>query len=141
MARIQILELPEGDGDDRPPFVLVIDQFDSPFLNASFDEFAKTVGARGVVATTGTIELPANDVPTGPDGLPVKFRVEPDFETFREQVQDEIRTAQQQVRQGIEYIKERYGAAPTSPGTNRQCAYGGGPSCACTADSSAGTQA
>ena len=26
MARLQILELPEGDGDDRPPFVLVVDQ-------------------------------------------------------------------------------------------------------------------
>jgi hypothetical protein len=29
MARLQILELPEGAGNDRAPFVLVIDQYEA----------------------------------------------------------------------------------------------------------------
>jgi hypothetical protein len=27
MARLQILQLPQGAGDDQPPFILVIDEY------------------------------------------------------------------------------------------------------------------
>jgi hypothetical protein len=67
MARLQILELPEGSGDDRPPFVLVVDQWDidsldeHTMLNEYWDEFGKKIGARGVLFVDCTIDIPAND--------------------------------------------------------------------------------
>ncbi|GGV37128.1 hypothetical protein GCM10010293_40820 [Streptomyces griseoflavus] len=67
MARLQILELPEGSGDDRPPFVLVIDQWDVDTLEATtmlteyWDAFGKKIGARGVLFCDRTIDIPAND--------------------------------------------------------------------------------
>lgn len=68
MARLQILELPEGAGDDRPPFVLVIDQIAEDereaFLQSeeATNGFAAKVGARAVVAFHEvTINIPAND--------------------------------------------------------------------------------
>ncbi|WP_125262327.1 hypothetical protein [Streptomyces alboflavus] len=70
MPRIQILELPKGSGDDRPPFVLVIDQAprDEPLFR-SFredmemnDHVASRVGARSVLVFEDTIEVPANEV-------------------------------------------------------------------------------
>ena len=118
MARLQILELPEGDGDDRPPFLLIVDQFDSPFLTTSFDQFAKDVGARGIIATTGTIDIPANEVPVDPDGYPLKIRVEGDFEQFHEQVQGEVYAAQEAIRRGIRYVKDHYGALSTGRPTH-----------------------
>ncbi|WP_060905327.1 hypothetical protein [Streptomyces scabiei] len=67
MARLQILELPEGSGDDRPPFVLVIDQM--PANDAAFDALcrgrgtatAEQIGARAVLVFETTIDIPAND--------------------------------------------------------------------------------
>ncbi|MGW5173126.1 hypothetical protein ACWERY_02010 [Streptomyces sp. NPDC004082] len=67
MARLQILELPEGSNDDRPPFVLVVDQI--PTDDAAFDQLrrdlsgdvAARIGARAVLAFEGSIEIPAND--------------------------------------------------------------------------------
>ncbi|MER6183015.1 hypothetical protein [Streptomyces sp. NPDC001652] len=69
MARLQILELPEGSDDDRPPFVLVIDQ--APADLAGFDalrrdlgdheDFLKRTGARAVLVFEETIDIPAND--------------------------------------------------------------------------------
>ncbi|MFF2100971.1 hypothetical protein [Streptomyces sp. NPDC058202] len=67
MARLQILELPEGAGDDRAPFVLVVDQM--PTDDAAFDQLrtdlsddvAARIGARAVLAFEGGIEIPAND--------------------------------------------------------------------------------
>lgn len=101
MARLQILELPEGTGDDRPPFVLVIDQvptgepaFDALRRDLEDNDIAERIGARGVLVFEETIDIPANEVPLDHDGYPLKFRVEGDFEQFREQVQDEIRKAQ-----------------------------------------------
>ncbi|WP_435597054.1 hypothetical protein [Streptomyces anulatus] len=69
MARLQILELPEGAGDDRPPFVLVIDEV--PHDNPVYERFvedleltnhlAARVGARAVLVFEDTIDIPAND--------------------------------------------------------------------------------
>jgi hypothetical protein len=67
MARLQILELPEGAGDNRPPFVLVVDQM--PANDAAFDALccdlgaatAEQIGARAVLVFETTIEIPAND--------------------------------------------------------------------------------
>lgn len=107
MARLQILELPEGSGDDRPPFVLVIDQAPHDENSTAFrddlvnNEIATRTGARHVLVFEDTIEIPGNDVPLDPDGYPVKMRIEPDFETFRKQVQDEIRKTQGELRDAI----------------------------------------
>lgn len=70
MARLQILELPEGSGDDRPPFVLVIDQAPRDENSAAFrdditnNQIATRIGARHVLVFEDTIDIPAND--TGP---------------------------------------------------------------------------
>lgn len=69
MARLQILELPEGAGDDRPPFILVIDEvaFDNPvYERFVVDEelatgLANRVGAQAVLLFEDTIDIPAND--------------------------------------------------------------------------------
>ncbi|CAM5738256.1 hypothetical protein [Streptomyces badius] len=69
MARLQILELPEGTGDDRPPFILVIDEvaFDNPvYERFVVDEelatgLANRVGAQAVLLFEDTIDIPAND--------------------------------------------------------------------------------
>lgn len=92
MPRLQILELPEGVDDDRPPFVLVVDQWENPFHGLA-NQWAAKLGARAALVHEGTLELPANEVPVAPDGYPLKLRVEGDFEEFRAQVQDEIRKA------------------------------------------------
>jgi hypothetical protein len=72
MARLQILELP-GGSDDRPSFVLVIDQADGDLLadlaptdadgheRSRSAHLAEQLGARAVLCFHGTIEIPAND--------------------------------------------------------------------------------
>jgi hypothetical protein len=62
MARLQILELPEGSGDDRPPFVLVVDQWTNPF-HGQAQQWAEQIGAQGVLVSEKTMEIPANHVP------------------------------------------------------------------------------
>ncbi|MEV6504770.1 hypothetical protein AB0M61_01445 [Streptomyces sp. NPDC051642] len=75
MARLQILQLPEGAGDRRPPFVLVVDQMEpqryilSEGMKAQPDQWdvvAKQIGARGSIVVPDTIDIPANDVPPLP---------------------------------------------------------------------------
>ncbi|MFE7727381.1 hypothetical protein ACFU5D_16500 [Streptomyces anthocyanicus] len=68
MARLQILELPEGSNDDRPPFVLVVDECVPRVAlgaTAAFGDYwqdlADKIGARGVIVTPETIDIPAND--------------------------------------------------------------------------------
>jgi hypothetical protein len=73
MARLQILELPEGTGDERPPFALVVDQVTSDRVvtgrvgttpeSSSWDRMAERIGARGVLVFADTVEIPANDLP------------------------------------------------------------------------------
>ncbi|MEU1663568.1 hypothetical protein ABZ547_08130 [Streptomyces sparsogenes] len=98
MARLQILELPEGAGDDRPPFVLVVDQWPDTLTDehavVAWKKVAEEAGARTIILTEDTIEIPANEVPLDADGYPLKVHVEGDFEKFREQVQEEIAKAQ-----------------------------------------------
>lgn len=73
MARIQILELPEGAGDDRPPFVLVVDQYEPQRYIATgevktatpFDGVAGKIGARAVLVFTEPVDIPANEPRTG----------------------------------------------------------------------------
>lgn len=80
MARLQILELPEGTDDDRPPFVLVIDQarVEDFYPNTDAEtawqtyigklvaadplkDMAERAGARAVLVFEDTIDIPAND--------------------------------------------------------------------------------
>ncbi|MGV9588277.1 hypothetical protein [Streptomyces tendae] len=68
MARLQILELPEGSNDDRPPFLLVVDQvptdeagFDALRRDLMDDYLAARTGARAVLVFEDTIDIPAND--------------------------------------------------------------------------------
>ncbi|MFE0794776.1 hypothetical protein [Streptomyces mutabilis] len=71
MARLQILELPEGSNDDRPPFVLVVDQYvPRRYVQGigqtaePVDEFtgiAEQMGARAVLVFEETVDIPAND--------------------------------------------------------------------------------
>lgn len=68
MARLQILGLPEGAGDDRPPFVLVVDQV--PTDEAGFDairrdlgtpeDLIERIGARAVLVFEEAIDILAN---------------------------------------------------------------------------------
>ena len=80
MARLQILELPEGSNDDRPPFVLVIDQADDDLYadlaptdtdgheQSRSAHLAEQLGARAVLCFHGTIDIPANDTTAYLDG-------------------------------------------------------------------------
>jgi hypothetical protein len=144
MARMQILELPEGSSDDRPPFVLVVDQYEPPPYpdvpdTSPFDGIAEKIGARAVLVFEETIDIPANDVPLDPDGYPVKLRIEPDFETFRKQVQDEIRRAQADVTRALCDADEPETDGPQCRYCGADCSNGrswdggdlyAGPSCA-----------
>ncbi|MEU8555955.1 hypothetical protein AB0C80_18465 [Streptomyces anthocyanicus] len=77
MPRIQILPLPEGASDERPPFALVIDQADEATVQSlaygvSYDSdngqrplreaLKADLGARAILCFEDTVEIPANDV-------------------------------------------------------------------------------
>ncbi|MFI5473229.1 hypothetical protein ACIA6D_23685 [Streptomyces cacaoi] len=76
MARLQILPLPEGVGDDRRPFALVVDRCEGVPLDmvqaveSSWKANAEQMGARGVLIFMESVDIPANDpLPAGvPDG-------------------------------------------------------------------------
>lgn len=68
MARLQILQLPEGAGDDRPPWLLIVDEL--PTRDAQLDmlrrdladnDLTARIGARGALCFESTINLPANE--------------------------------------------------------------------------------
>jgi hypothetical protein len=64
MARIQILELPEVYSGDvsETPFLLILDQVDdAEALQSSMQGAKELSGARGILAFTETVEIPAND--------------------------------------------------------------------------------
>ncbi|MGW6741650.1 hypothetical protein ACWGDX_13140 [Streptomyces sp. NPDC055025] len=106
MARLQILELPEGAGDDRPPYLLIIDQVDE----ATADDIARwpndsaeRTGARHILCFSETIDIPANeialsDLNDAADGNVVRLRVEPDLTGFHEMVMAEVARAQATAR-------------------------------------------
>lgn len=102
MARIQILELPEGSGDDRPPFILIIDQVNDETaadIARWPDNIATRTGARHVLCFSETIDIPANEVPLDEEGKPLflKVHIEGEFEKLREQAEEEIRSVQQRM--------------------------------------------
>lgn len=109
MARLQILELPEGVGDDRPPFVLIVDEYDPPpypvDVNAPgpFEGIAEKLGARAVLVFEETIDIPANELTLthaqeAADGNVVRLRVEPDLTGFTDKVMAEVVKAQVEAR-------------------------------------------
>jgi hypothetical protein len=80
MARLQILELPEGSGDDRPPFALVVDEYvarryitglDQPEPVSEFDGIAEKVDARAVLVFEETVDIPANNLSSSGDEVEV----------------------------------------------------------------------
>ncbi|MFJ7963143.1 hypothetical protein [Streptomyces sp. NPDC096324] len=72
MARLQILELPDGPDDTRPPFALVVDECEPERVILGMDHTAvysdrwtmlgAQIGARGVVVTPETVAIPANEL-------------------------------------------------------------------------------
>lgn len=75
MARLQTLELPEGSGDDRPPFILVVDEASTGpdgelvMTSSDFEGTCQRIGARAVLVFEETIDIPANDL-DGYNGIP-----------------------------------------------------------------------
>lgn len=114
MARIQVLELPDvhhADGTYETPFVIVFDQAsdaifgdgteDAQSFGVWRDGFALRTGARAVLVTADTIDIPANDwtLAAGPedDSAPaagvVRLRVVPDLTGFIASVDEQISAA------------------------------------------------
>lgn len=70
MARLQILELPEGPEDSRRPFVLVVDEYaprryvlgtgQTGEPRSEFHGVAETIGARAILTFVEQVEIPAN---------------------------------------------------------------------------------
>lgn len=105
MARIQILPLPEGASDERPPFALVIDQADDAILQSlaygiaydsgngqrTLHEALKAdLGAQAILCVEGTIEIPANDTSAYVTPTMV-IRVEGDADSGSADLADQIR--------------------------------------------------
>lgn len=110
MARLQILELPEGAGDDRPPFILVISEAPTgpdglPLIShRDRRDTADLIGARAVLVFEDTIDIPANEITLSDatDGNIVRIRVEPDLEGFRERVEEEALYAQGKITRALD---------------------------------------
>ena len=72
MTRLQILELPEGPDDHRPPFVLVVDEYaprryvlgvgQAGQPRSEFDGVAEAIGARAVLTFVEQVEIPSNEI-------------------------------------------------------------------------------
>ncbi|MFI8351348.1 hypothetical protein [Streptomyces sp. NPDC085596] len=67
MTRLQILQLPEGAGDDRPPFVLVIDQCQGVYLDmvemieSHWRRVGEEIGARGTLIFMESVDISVNE--------------------------------------------------------------------------------
>ncbi|MFF6966305.1 hypothetical protein ACFY9G_23420 [Streptomyces anthocyanicus] len=102
MARLQILELPEGSNDNRPPFVLVIDQVDddSPLITDGPDIwpcFKNDTGCQHVIVTTETIDIPANDT-SGYLATPAKQELVVNLSGNPDAIRDAITADMQKLR-------------------------------------------
>jgi hypothetical protein len=69
VARLQILQLPEGTGDERPPYLLIVDelptgdeQLDMLRRDLADNDITARVGARGALCFEGTVTVPANEI-------------------------------------------------------------------------------
>lgn len=84
MPRLQILELPEGSGDDRPPFALVVDRCEGVSLDlveaieSHWQRVGEQLGARGTLIFTETVDIPANDTTAYLSGSRPEFVVKLD---------------------------------------------------------------
>ncbi|MEU8829348.1 hypothetical protein [Streptomyces sp900116325] len=102
MARLQILELPEGADDDRPPFVLVVDQANYDSLSSlsvaleGWQNIKDQIGARAVLVFEETIDIPANEITLSDatDGNVVRIHIEPDLTGFTDKVMTEVAKAE-----------------------------------------------
>lgn len=114
MARLQILELPEGTGDDRLPFVLVVDQ--TPADEAAFealrrdlsDDIAQRIGARAVLVFEETIDIPANDVSGYLGGSRLEYEVkvgDQDISNAIEADMPKVRDKDQELRAANEWFE------------------------------------
>ncbi len=118
MPRIQILSLPEGTSDDRPPFAVVVDQADSETLHSLAygvrydsdhgerpirDALKEELGARAILVFADTIEIPANNVSAYATPSMV-IRIEGDVDSGSADLAD-------QIRRGIEHAQGMYGAS------------------------------
>ena len=93
MARIQILPLPEGASDERPPFALVIDQVEGDALIRDLGDHGDLIerlGARAALVFEDTIEIPANDTSAYVTPTMV-LRVEGDADSGSADLADQIR--------------------------------------------------
>ncbi|MEU4169456.1 hypothetical protein AB0F46_21595 [Streptomyces sp. NPDC026665] len=107
MPRIQILPLPEGIDDKRPPFAIVIDQAptDGSLAAAFHDDLewnsklAELLGARAVLCFEDTIEIPANAVPLDDDGRPLFLHPESNAPSVRDQIEQEVNRYQDSAAQ------------------------------------------
>ncbi|WP_329472744.1 hypothetical protein OIE75_29795 [Streptomyces sp. NBC_01723] len=106
MARLQILELPEGSSDDLPPFVLVVDQYvarryvtglDQPEPVSEFDGIAEQIGARAVLVFEDTIDIPANDT-SGYLATPAKQELVVNLSGDPDAIRDAIAADMQKLR-------------------------------------------
>ncbi|MFE5368197.1 hypothetical protein [Streptomyces mirabilis] len=77
---MQILELPGGINGERPPFVLVVDEYEPRRYIMGFDQteqpvsefdgVAEKIGARSVLVFAETVTIPANETIAQPRTLP-----------------------------------------------------------------------
>lgn len=123
MGRLQILQLPEGPNDERPPFAIVIDQADhnSTMICALTNDDTRTniireTGARTIlIFEDETIDIPANDTTAylncaSQDAQVADGNVDhpPWFEQVREQVQADLHDALSNVSQGATHARDTY---------------------------------
>lgn len=116
MPRIQILPLPEGASDERPPFAVVIDQAEDVILHSlaygvAYDSehgqrplreaLKDELGTRAILVFQETIEIPANDVSAYATPSMV-VRIEGDADSGSADLAD-------QIRRGIEHAQATYG--------------------------------
>jgi hypothetical protein len=117
VPRIQILELPEGAIDDRPPFVVIVDQADTEAFTDQLlaqGNIAEQLGARAVLCFEDTVEIPANEVTlaTDDDGTPtsrVRVRLEPDLTGFHEAVEQALTAARERATAALQDVRRAHG--------------------------------
>jgi hypothetical protein len=111
MARIQILELPEGASDERSPFAVIIDQVqdvDALRTSLGLDSSVRdAMGARVILAFEETVDIPANEPAYATEltgegdsvtaGV-VHLKVEPDLTGFDESLGAALAGAQRIAR-------------------------------------------
>jgi hypothetical protein len=111
VARIQILELPAGPGDERPPFALVIDEHEPQRYILGFepsespwDKLAEQLGACAILYFPETVDIPANGV-----DLPAAVLVGGDSEALTEMTRSRDEWMQRSIatRESLTRVRDR----------------------------------